>query len=146
MQRMADAEIEAHLAAPHQAVLSVNRDMRGPLAVPMSFLFRDGAFFMVTSPDSLHGRLMRSEGRATLTIHHEEYPPGRVSQWYIVAEGPVSFTNEDPEPIVRAVIAKDRPAADAPAWAARAAATATSVARLDPTSLSGHVFEAALDE
>ena len=144
MRRMTDEEIAGHLAGSHQAVLSVNRDMRGPLAVPMSFLFADGRFAMVTSADSLHGRLMRSERRATLTIHDEAYPPGAVRQWYVMAEGPVAFSDDDAEPIVRAIIAKDRPGPDAAAWTERAIAGATQVAVLTPDTISGFAFEDSL--
>ena len=145
MSRLTEAQIAQYLAGPYQAVLSVNRDMRGPLAVPMSYLFEEGRFLIVTASDSLHGRLMRSTGRATLTIHAEEYPPGRLRQWYVTAEGPVVFTSRDPAPVVRAIIAKDRPPDDAEAWSERAVATMTQLAVLTPTSLDGHVFESSLE-
>lgn len=137
MIRMSEAEIVRALGGPHQAILAVGRERLGPLAVPMSFLFVEGTFLMVTPADSLHGRLMHGAPRATLTVHDESYPPGEVIQWYVMAEGHVRFTEADPAPIVRAIIAKDRPAADAAAWAERSVATATQVAELVPETIVG---------
>ena len=67
MGAMEPERIAELLEGPLQAVLSVSRRDRGPVAVPMSYHFGDGTFWMVTSPESLHGRLMVRRGRATVT-------------------------------------------------------------------------------
>ena len=74
----------------------------------MSYLFRDGRFYMVTSPESLHGRLMQRTGRATLTVQFEACDGRNVYQWYVIAEGTIGFTDSEPGPYVRAILAKDR--------------------------------------
>jgi hypothetical protein len=143
---MTSAEIAAALAGPHQAVLSVARPDRGPLAIPMSYVLTDGVFKMVTPPDSRHGLLMQAEGRATMTIHYEEYPEGRaVLQWYVMAEGPVTFTDEDPVPLVRIIMEKDRGEVHGAAWAERSPPGDSRVAVLTPQTLYGRRFTAQLD-
>ncbi len=137
MRPMNQAEIARCLAGPWQAVLSVSRQDRGPLAVPMSYLYRDGAFLMITSPDSQHGRLMTTAGRATITVHHDEISPGFVEQWYVTAEGPVRFTDEHPEELLRSIMLKDRGPEFLEQWVRQSLPTATSVAVLDPERISG---------
>jgi len=68
MASISKGQIRELLAGPHQAVLSVGRQEKGPVAVPMSYTFNGDRFFFVTSPTSLHGRLMGEVGPATLTI------------------------------------------------------------------------------
>jgi len=51
----------------------------------MSYHFTDGSFWMVTSPDSLHGRLMARRGRGTMTVQFEAGDGRRVYQWYVIA-------------------------------------------------------------
>ena len=106
------------LAGPHQAVLSVSRVDRGPVAVPISYHFSDGDFFMVTPPDTLHGRLMARAGRATMTVQFEACDGRSVHQWYVMAEGPVRFTDLDPSPHVRTILAKDRGETNVEEWTA----------------------------
>jgi nitroimidazol reductase NimA-like FMN-containing flavoprotein (pyridoxamine 5'-phosphate oxidase superfamily) len=142
---MSRAEIEDLLDGSHQAVLSVSRDGRGPVAVPMSYLFVKGQFRIITPRNSLHGRLMQQTGRATLTIHHEEYPHRGVRQRYVMAEGPIEFTDDDPAPLVRALLAKDRGEALADEWTRRMSAHAATVAVLTPSSLNGYTFAGHLD-
>lgn len=139
MRSMSSEEIAELLAGPHQAVLSLSRVERGPIAVPMSYLFRDDGFWMITSPDSQHGRLMSANGRATLTIHHDEVHERAVEQWYVTAEGPVAFVDDDPEPLLRAIMAKDRDSVSADEWTAQSLPSATTVAILTPQWLAGYV-------
>ena len=138
MRNMSTSEIEQHLSGPHQAVLSVSRTNRGPVAVPMSYLFAQGRFFMITSPDSVHGRLMQQTGRATMTVQFEEQSPGTVTQWYVIAEGPIGFTDDEAWPLVRAVMAKDRGEELADAWTAHSWSEDSVVAVLVPERLSGY--------
>ncbi len=145
MQTLTFEQIGNRLAGRHQAVLSVGRRDKGPLAVPMSYVFSEGRFSMVTSPDSLHGRLMQREGRATLTVQYE-YCDGRsVHQWYVHAEGPVLFTEDDPVLVGRAILSKDRGFDNADEWLAARPPTGGSVAVLIPERLSGYEYRDSLD-
>lgn len=139
MRPMSPDEIAERLAGPHQAVLSLSRDDRGPIAVPMSYLYRDGRFWMITSPSSEHGRLMRLRGRGTLTIHHDTVKKRRVEQWYVTAEGQVDFVENDPAPLLRAILAKDRGPELADAWTAQSLPSATTVAVLTPVRVTGYL-------
>ncbi len=145
MASMSIAEIEDLLAGPHQAVLSVSRIDRGPVAVTMSYLYRDSRFWMITPPESFHGRLMKQTGCATLTVHYEEYPNRSSRQSYVMAEGSIEFTDDDPVPLLRALLAKDRGEVLAAEWTERMMATVAPVAVLTPRTLNGHTFSNRLD-
>ena len=134
------------LDGPHQGVLSVSRRDKGPVAVPMSFLFRDGRFYIVTSPESLHGRLMQRTGRATLTVQFEACDGRNVYQWYVMAEGTISFTDAEPGPYVRAILAKDRGEEHADEWASGDPPVDVRLAVLAPEKLSGFEFQDSLDQ
>ena len=141
------AERMTHLLdGPHQAVLSVSRRDRGPVAVPISYHFTDDGFYMVTSPDSVHGRLMSRVGRATMTIQFEACDGRSVHQWYVMAEGPIRFTNLDPQPHIRAILAKDRGEGNVDEWMAGQPDPNTRVAVLQPERISGYEFHESLDE
>lgn len=145
MNRMSPEEIEEKLAGPHQAILSVARLERGPVAVAMSYLFRNGKFWMVTSPESLHGRLMVKRGRATITVQEEILGHRELEQWYVMAEGPVAFTDEDPLPYVRAIMQKDRGADFVDEWIARSGPHDSPVVLLTPEKISGYRSHTILD-
>lgn len=138
MDRMSSEEIKRRLSGPHQSILSVARLNRGPVAVAMSYLFRDGRFWMVTSRDSLHGRLMVKRGRATITVQEEILGHREIEQWYVMAEGTVEFTDEDPLPYVRAIMRKDRGPDFVDEWTARSGPHDNPVAVLTPQTLSGY--------
>jgi len=108
MPRMSDAEIEKRLAGPHMCVFSVARVGKGPVAVPLAYVFRDGNFYLQSAPDSLHGRLAVKRGRATVTIHDEPISEFEASEWYITAEGPVAFSDDPLRPVMREMLVKDR--------------------------------------
>jgi nitroimidazol reductase NimA-like FMN-containing flavoprotein (pyridoxamine 5'-phosphate oxidase superfamily) len=133
------------LDGPHQAVLSVSRTDMGPVAVPMSYLFDGSRFVMVTSPSSLHGRVMARTGRATLTIQYERCDGRTVDQWYVIAEGPVTFTDEDPAPHIRSILAKDRGEEHADEWTAGEPPSGVKVTELVPVRLAGYEFGDSLD-
>ncbi|MEA1901905.1 MAG: pyridoxamine 5'-phosphate oxidase family protein [Actinomycetota bacterium] len=145
MRSMPMSEIEERLSDSLQAILSVSRKERGPLAVPMSFLFAAGEFRMITSPDSQHGKLIRKTGRATMTIEAEDYGPRSVEQWYVMAEGPIRFTDDDPVPLLRAVMEKDRGAEFLEEWVAQSLPNVLQVAILTPETLSGYFGRSELD-
>lgn len=136
---MTEEEVAERLAGPHQAVLSLSRDDRGPIAVPMSYVYRDERFWMITSPGSEHGMLMQTRGRATLTIHHDTVEPRRVEQWYVTAEGSIVFVDDDPAPLLKEILAKDRGGQLANEWTKQSLPAATTVAVLVPRHLAGYL-------
>lgn len=134
------------LDGPHQGVLSVSRREKGPVAVPMSYLFTDGRFYIVTSPESLHGRLMQRTGRATITVQFEATDGRAVHQWYVMAEGEIGFTDSEPGPFVREILAKDRGEANVDEWTSGDTTSGVRVAVLEPRRISGFEFRESLDE
>jgi nitroimidazol reductase NimA-like FMN-containing flavoprotein (pyridoxamine 5'-phosphate oxidase superfamily) len=145
MTRISDERITELLAGPHQAVLSVGRLDKGPLAIPMSYRYLDGEFVFVTPPDTLHSRLMVKRGRATMTVQEALSDGLTVDQWYVIAEGPVRFTDADPMPHVRFIMAKDRGSEHADVWAERSDPSDSLVAVLTPERISGYEFHQQLD-
>ena len=133
------------LDGPHQAVLSLSRSGRGPVAVPVSYHFTDDGFYMVTSPDSVHGRLMSQLGRATVTVQFEACDGRNVQQWYVMAEGPIQFTDLDPRPHIKTILAKDRGEDNVDEWTAGEPPPDVQVALLQPERISGYEFHESLD-
>jgi PPOX class probable F420-dependent enzyme len=82
---MTPDEREAFLADVHVGVLSVARDHRGPLAIPVWYDVEDGDIIVTTDGRSLKARLLRAAGRATLVAQTEEAP-----YKYVTVEGPVT--------------------------------------------------------
>lgn len=144
MQGLSAQRITSLLDGPHEAVLSVSRHDKGPVAVPISYHHEGGRFYMVTSPESLHGRLMQKRGRATLTVQFDACDGRRVHQWYVMAEGPVRFADDDLLPHVRRIMAKDRGPANADEWT-KPSAPDMAVAVLHAARISGYEFRDSLD-
>ena len=144
MASISEERIAELLGGPHQAVLSVGREGKGPVAVPMSYTYDGDRFFFVTPPTSLHGRLMNKAARATLTVQFEEVGFGSVYQWYVMAEGPVVFTDADPTPYVRAMLIKDRGEQNWDQGRATEPNPDARVAELIPERISGYEFRESL--
>lgn len=82
---MTVAEREAFLADVRVGVLSIARRDRGPLALPIWYLYEPGGDVVVSMDgSSLKARLLGQAGRATMTVQQEQ-PPYR----YVMVEGPV---------------------------------------------------------
>jgi len=146
---MSDAEIEARLAGPHMCVFSVTRLGKGPVAIPLAYVFRDGKFYLQSAPDSLHGRLAVKRGRATVTIHDEWISAVEASEWYITAEGPVVFTSDEVRPLMREIMAKDRGEHVADRWLDEwlwPVAKNQQVLVLDPERIAGYTFPSRLED
>lgn len=81
---------------------------------------------------------MVKRGRATLAVQFKAVTARTVHQWYVLAEGRIAFTDDDPAPHVRVMLARDR----GDAWADRwdSAERGDRVAVLDPDRLSGFGF------
>ena len=145
MNAMTPDRIREVLSGPHQAILGVSREHKGPLSVPMSYLYDADRFFMVTSPGTLHGRLMKKRRRATLTVQYERVEGRTVHQWYVIAEGPTTFTDLDPSPIIRQILTKDRGEATVDEWFSRMNSEVDQVAVVDPHRISGYESLTSLD-
>jgi PPOX class probable F420-dependent enzyme len=87
---MTTDEREAFLADLHVGVLSIQRDGKGPLAVPIWYQYEDGDVIISMSGDSVKATLLRRHGRASLTVQNET-PPYQ----YVMVEGPVTLTPHD---------------------------------------------------
>lgn len=144
---MEQSEIERFLAAPHVPVLSVSRQGRGPVAVPIWCEYSDGRFFLITSRDSLHGRIIRRTGRAALTFHWEDYGESHTVEAYVMAEGPIEFTDDDIRPVVHRIRKRYYTGPRSAEWVNRPLAPETlrqRVAVLNPEKLSGYRWEESL--
>jgi nitroimidazol reductase NimA-like FMN-containing flavoprotein (pyridoxamine 5'-phosphate oxidase superfamily) len=145
---MTDAEIEVRLAGPHTCVFSVARLGKGPVSVPLAYVFRDGRFYLQSDPKSLHGRLAVERGRATVTVHDEWVGGVEAQEWYVTAEGPVAFTDDPLRPLLREIMAKDRGEGVADRWVDEwlwPAAETHRVLVLDPERIAGYGFPSRLE-
>ena len=82
---MSRKEREAFLADVHVGVISIADPGRGPLAVPIWYLYEPGGeLSMITDPGSRKGRLLASRPRISLCAQSESAP-----YKYVSVEGPV---------------------------------------------------------
>lgn len=85
---MTKAERESFLADLHVGIVSVSQANRGPLTVPIWYIYEPGKdLWMLTSRNSRKGKLFAVAGRISLCVQTED-PPYR----YVSVEGPVSIT------------------------------------------------------
>ncbi len=78
-------EREAFLADVHVGILAVDEPGRGPMALPIWYVYKDGVVQIGMSGMSRKAELLRAAGRATLTVQTED-PPYK----YASVEGPVT--------------------------------------------------------
>jgi len=90
MADMTVAEREAFLADLHVGILSIGRDGKGPLALPIWYQYEDGVVMIWMSGDSVKATLLRRHGRASMTVQNET-PPYQ----YVMVEGPVTVAPSD---------------------------------------------------
>jgi len=83
---MTEFEREAFLADLHVGILSIAREAKGPLSLPIWYQYRDGDVTISMSGSSAKAALLTRHGRATLTAQVET-PPYR----YVSVEGPVTI-------------------------------------------------------
>lgn len=83
-------EREAFLADLHVGILSVARDGKGPLSLPIWYQYAEGEVTIHISDSSVKALLLRRHGRATLTVQNES-PPYQ----YVMVEGPVSIDSDN---------------------------------------------------
>ena len=89
---MTPEEREAFLAGVHVGVLAIEEPDRGPLALPVWYLYRDGEVRIDIDGASLKARLLAAARRATLTVQNEALP-----YQYVSVEGPVVL-DDSPRP------------------------------------------------
>lgn len=89
---MTQEERDAFLADVHVAILAIDEPDRGPLAMPVWYLYENGEVLIGMDGNSLKARLIRAAGRATLTVQTEVAP-----YQYVSVEGPavVEATQRD---------------------------------------------------
>jgi len=80
---------EEFLAGVHVGILSIQRDGKGPLALPIWYQFEDGQVLVHMDGESVKAKLLCRHGRASLTVQ-DETPPYR----YVMVEGPVTVAHE----------------------------------------------------
>jgi hypothetical protein len=84
--RMTPAEREAFLAQPRVAILAIAEVARGPLAVPVWYLYAPGGEVRIwTGGASRKARLLLLAGRASLVVQNPQ-PPYQ----YVSVEGPIT--------------------------------------------------------
>ncbi len=89
---MSTEQREAFLAGLHVGILSIQRDGKGPLALPIWYQYEDGQVIIHMARDSVKAVLLRRHGRASMTVQ-DETPPYR----YVMVEGPVTVAHEGRE-------------------------------------------------
>ena len=99
---MARDEREAFLAGLHVGILSVDEPGRGPLSVPVWYLYEPGgAIVVVTRPQARKARLLVAGVRVAFCAQSEEMPPKYVTvQGRVVSAEPADVAG-DVKPVVR---------------------------------------------
>ncbi len=94
---MTEVEREEFLAGVHVGILSIARQDKGPLAVPIWYQYENGVVLIGMGGNSLKAKLLRAAGRATLTAQQEE-PPYK----YVSVEGPIQIAQDQRDDFVMA--------------------------------------------
>jgi nitroimidazol reductase NimA-like FMN-containing flavoprotein (pyridoxamine 5'-phosphate oxidase superfamily) len=95
-------ERETFLAGAHVGVLTVDEPGRGPLSVPVWYLYQPGGdIVVVTRPEARKARLLTVGARVGFLAQSEELPPKYVTiQGRVVSAAPADVAR-DVKPIVR---------------------------------------------
>jgi general stress protein 26 len=89
---MTKAEREAFLADLHVGVVSIGREGKGPVTVPIWYDYEPGGdVWMLTGPQSLKGRALKGVERISLCVQDESLP-----YKYVSVEG--AFVISEPKP------------------------------------------------
>jgi len=94
---MTEDERAAFLTDLHVGILSIARTDKGPLALPIWYQYQDGDVIIGMDGNSAKAKLLRTAGRATMTIQTET-PPYQ----YVMVEGPVTIAREQRDDLVMA--------------------------------------------
>jgi len=99
---MTPEEREQFLAGVHVGVLSVNQPGRGPLSMPLWYVYEPGGeIVVVTRPETRKARLIEKGTRVAFLVQAEELPPKYVSvEGHVVSVAPADV-DRDLRPIAR---------------------------------------------
>jgi nitroimidazol reductase NimA-like FMN-containing flavoprotein (pyridoxamine 5'-phosphate oxidase superfamily) len=86
---MTTEERDAFLTDVHVGILSIGREGKGPLALPIWYQYEDGEIIIGMGGESSKAKLLRAAGRATMTVQTETAP-----YKYVMVEGPVEVVHE----------------------------------------------------
>lgn len=105
---MTREERETFLAGIHVGVLSIDEAGRGPLSVPVWYLYEPGGeIVIVTRPEARKARLLAAGTRVAFLVQSEELPPKYVSvQGHVVSAQPADVA-VDVKPVVRKYLGAD---------------------------------------
>jgi nitroimidazol reductase NimA-like FMN-containing flavoprotein (pyridoxamine 5'-phosphate oxidase superfamily) len=99
---MTREEREAFLAGIHVGVLSVDEPGRGPLSVPVWYLYEPGGeILLVTRPEARKAPLLVAGARVSFLVQSEEMPPRYVTVQGRVASAEPADVARDVKPVVR---------------------------------------------
>ena len=101
-------ERETFLAGVRVGVLSVDEPGRGPLSVPVWYLYEPGSeIVVVTRPQARKARLLTAGARVAFLAQSEEMPPKYVTvQGRVVSATPADVAR-DVKPVVRKYLGAD---------------------------------------
>jgi nitroimidazol reductase NimA-like FMN-containing flavoprotein (pyridoxamine 5'-phosphate oxidase superfamily) len=99
---MTREERETFLAGVHVGVVTVDEPRRGPLSVPVWYLYEPGGdIVLVTRPEARKARLLATGARVAFLVQSEELPPRYVTiQGRVVSATPADVAC-DVKPVVR---------------------------------------------
>jgi nitroimidazol reductase NimA-like FMN-containing flavoprotein (pyridoxamine 5'-phosphate oxidase superfamily) len=99
---MTREERELFMAGVHVGVLSVDEPGRGPLTVPVWYLYEPGGeIIVVTRPEARKARLLVAGARVSFLVQSEEMPPKYVTIQGRVAAASAADIARDLKPVVR---------------------------------------------
>jgi hypothetical protein len=86
---------EQYLSEVRIGVLSVDRQDRAPLTIPVWYDYRDGVVVFTSAEGAAKNELLRAAGRASLCVHNDSYPYS-----YVTVDGPVTLRDRSPQDVV----------------------------------------------
>lgn len=99
---MTREEREAFLAGIHVGVLTVDEPGRGPLSVPVWYLYEPGGeIVVVTRPEARKARLLVAGAPVAFLVQSEEMPPKYVTVQGLVASAAPAEIARDVKAVVR---------------------------------------------
>jgi nitroimidazol reductase NimA-like FMN-containing flavoprotein (pyridoxamine 5'-phosphate oxidase superfamily) len=102
---MTREEREAFLAGLHTGIVSVDEPERGPLSVPVWYLYEPGGeIVFVTRPEARKAKLLVVGARVSFLAQSEEMPPKYVTIQGRVASAEPADIARDVKPVVRKYI------------------------------------------
>jgi nitroimidazol reductase NimA-like FMN-containing flavoprotein (pyridoxamine 5'-phosphate oxidase superfamily) len=101
-------EREAFLAGLHVGIVSVDEPGRGPLSVPVWYLYEPGGeIVLVTRPEARKARLLTVGARVAFVVQSEDMPPKYVTiQGRVTSTGPADV-GRDVKAVVRKYLGAD---------------------------------------